>query len=273
MKLRSGKSYEYKKYVPKKRIYKAKKATVTKIARNVRYLNRAVRGETKYRDNTAPSDFIPSVSQCYADTAGVQDAGWSLIDVTPTPSQGTGDHDRVGNQIRIKSFQFRFQGSQQKALSARMNLKVQLFRVKGSPVDVSTQSSASAVMSRLYEVNPASQFTDYHSIRNTSFFPEFELLMSKHITCQPDMIKTDATGGLMAQICDAEVHRKISRAVRWDTYNPDALSNGQILMVILASTGNKGPNNITGTYPALFNPQAVSGLAYTYAIRWNFTDK
>lgn len=279
MQLRSGKVYGprtvRKYYGPKKRsmVKRSMKPTVSKIARNVRYLNKAVQGETKYRDNVSPSDFIPSVSQCYADSTGVLDAGWSIIDVTPTPSQGTGDHDRVGNQIKIKSFQFRFQGSQQKALSSRMRLKIQLFRVKGSPVDVSTQVSAQAVMARIYESNPSTQFTDFHSIRNTSFFTEFEPLMTKYVSCEPDTIRVDATGALFAQICDAQVHKKISRAVRWDTYNPDVISNGQILMVVLASTGNKGVSNITGVYPALFNPQAQSGLAYNYAIRWNFTDK
>lgn len=251
----------------------ASKTTVAKIAKNVRYLNRAVKGETKYFDIAPAESAIASVSQCYADSTGVLDIGWNLIDVTPIPHQGTGDHDRVGNQIKLKSMQFRLQGQQQKALSSAMKLKIQFFRVKGSPVDLTSVTSQQAVMARLYESNPMSQFTDYHSIRNTSFFPEFELLASKHVYCAPDQIRVEATGQYMAQICDAELNKKISRAVRWDTYNPDALANGQIIMVILASTGNRGVNDITGTYPALFNPQAQSGLGYTYAIRWNFTDK
>lgn len=252
---------------------KQSKPTVARLVKNVRYLNRAVKGETKYFDVNPPEGAISAVSQCFADSTGVLDKGWTMIDVTPEPNQGTGDNERVGNQIKLKSMQFRLQGSQQKALSCAMKLKIQFIRVKGSPVDVTSFASQQAVMARLYEKNTMSQFTDYHSIRNTSFFPEFEVLATKHVYCAPDQIRIEATGQYMAQICDAEVNKKIARAVRWDTYNSEDISNGQILMIILASTGNRGPNDITGTYPALFNPQANSGLFYTYSVRWNYTDK
>lgn len=269
MKLRSGKTYAYKKYSPKKR--SPKKATVAKIARNVSKLARAVQGETKYYDAFVPptAETSFSVSQLYADAGGPADIGWFLADVTPEPHQGTGDNERVGNQIKIKSFQLRLQGEQQKALSCKMKLKLMLFRVKGSPVDAA--GSPNQVMQRIFERNPMSGFTDYHSIRNTSFYNEFETLLTKTIVVQPDNIRTDATGGLMAQITDCDIHRKLSRAVRWDTYNPEALSNGQILMVILGSTGNNGTSDFNNS--GIFNGQAQSGVNFTYALRWNYTDK
>lgn len=270
MRLRSGKTYGYVKHVSKKRVTKAK-AKVPALARKVTRLARAVAGETKYFDryDYPTSDAPTSVAQLYADGSGPADIGWFLADVTPEPHQGTGDNERVGNQIKIKSFQMRMQGEQQKALSCKMKLKVMLFRVKGSPVDAA--GAPGAVMQRIYEKNPMSNFTDFHSIRNTSFYNEFENIFTKTVVIQPDNIRVDPTGGLAAQIFDFDIHRKLARAVRWDTYNPEALSNGQILMVVLASTGNNGTNDFTST--GVFNGQAQSGANFTYAIRWNYTDK
>lgn len=273
MRLRSGKSYEYKKYVPKKRTRKvvASKPTVRKIVSNIKYLNRAVKGETKYFDifDVPTAETSSSVAQLYADGGGPSDIGWFLADVTPLPKQGTADNERVGNQIKLKSYQLRIQGEQQKQLTCKMKLKCMLLRVKGSPVDAA--GSPQAVMARIFEKNPMSGFTDYHSIRNTSFFNEFEVISTKTIVVMPDTIRTDTTGGSASQIMDYDLNRKLSRAVRWDTYNPEALSNGQILMVILASTGNNG--TVSYSNSGVFNGQEQSGVNFTYAIRWNYTDK
>lgn len=269
MQLRSGKSYSYSKVMPKKRrvVKKTSSPTVSKVARQVRRLNYKVAGETKYFDIT-PKPELATVAQLVDDGTGPIDLGWYMQDVTPRPSQGTGDHDRIGNQIKLKSFQLRFQAEQQKQLTSAMRLKAYLVRVMGSPLDIGNPIPA---MARFLEANPMSTFTDYHSIRNTSFYKEFKVIAKKDITIAPDTIRYDTTGDSASQIVDVDLFRKCNYAVRWDTYNPDALANGQLLLIIVASTGNSGSGNYTGNQ--VFNGQANFGCNFNFALRWNFTDK
>lgn len=246
-----------------------KKATVTKVARQVKKLSYAVQGETKNFDGGSTGRVIGQ-----ATTAGNSptDQGWVCDDITPIPGQGVEGSRRIGNKITLKSIQFGLQAEQQKALSCRMAMKMYIVRVLGNPLDTSPVGIQST-MSKFLMPNPSSGYTDYHSRRNPEYFRNFKVLAHKKFSIAPDQIRLDATGQYAAQITDVELNRKIYGSVEWDSFDVDKVSRGQILLIIVANTGNCGQSAINNTTGSIFNEVANSGAIFMYDYRWNFTDK
>lgn len=245
------------------------KPTVAKVAKQVRRLKYAVAGETKSYDAGSTGRVIGQLT-----TAGNSptDQGWVCDDITPLPGQGVEGNRRIGNKINLKSIQFSFQAEQQKALSCRMRLKMFIVRVLGNPVDTSPVGVQST-MSKFLLPNPTSGYTDYHSRRNPEYFRNFKVLAKKNFSIQPDQIRLDATGAYAAQITDIEINKKIYGSVDWDSFDTEKLSHGQILLIIVANTGNCGQSNVNNTTGSIFNEVANSGAVFMYDYRWNFTDK
>jgi len=245
------------------------KPSVAKVAKQVRRLKNAVAGEVKNYDAGSTGRVIGQ-----ATTAGNSptDQGWVLDDITPLPGQGVEGNRRIGNKINLRSIQFAFQAEQQKALSCRMRIKMWIVRVMGNPVDVSPVGYQ-ATMSKFLQANPSSGYTDYHSRRNPEYYRNFKVLAKKEFSIQPDQIRLDATGAYAAQIVDVDLNKKIYGSVEWDSFDTEKLSRGQILLIMVANTGNCGTTDINNATNSIFNPSANSGAIFMYDYRWNFTDK
>lgn len=247
------------------------KATVKRLTRKINKVARMAQGESKYVD-IEPHDSEVSgftVAQAFGTgTGGYADAGYRVFDITPKPSSGTGPDERVGDTIRLKSMLFRFQCEQQKALSAAQYIKIYIARVIRSPLD----PNSIGTMTRFLLPDLMSGCTDYNSVRNPSFYRNFRVLATKTIRIAPDTIRTEATGGLMSQIAGGKIYRKMFGTVKWDDLDPGEISDGQILMFVVASTGNSGSDITVTDQFQQFNPQGSSGANCACTIRWYYTD-
>ncbi len=76
---------------------------------------------------------INSTTQGVAQLNGNNSGHW-LIDITPTPTQGTGFENKTGNQIKLVSSHFDFQFIAQSANIAGMTIKIELIEVVGQNI-------------------------------------------------------------------------------------------------------------------------------------------
>lgn len=221
-------------------------ATVVGIARDVYRLKKIINSEKKHISESLVEPLTISVGQIRTNA----DAGYFLQDITPSINQGTAASQRTGDSVKLCSLRLRFQLIQMKQLQTASRYKICVWRVKGSPLDIT--GSPVQVMARLYEPNPMTNCTDYLSNRNPDFFSQFQLLGMKTVK-----IDIDAFSSQNAQNHgNVIMNLKLNHHVRWDEATQD-IANGQIFYSILADTGNVGSTPSSNN--AIANTQPDSG--------------
>lgn len=236
-------------------------ATTAGLVKSVQFIKGIINSEKKHVEQKLWSDGLP-IGQILGNT----DLGWGLTDITPLINQGVDAASRTGDSVKLSSMRLRMHFIQQKNLQTRAKYRVQIFRVKGSPVDVTTPSSVPIVMSRIYEASPLTGLTDYGAVRNPDFYNEFQLIASKSLFIGPENFSSaNAPEQGMLQF-----NLKLDHHVRWDQVTQE-LANGQFLIAITADTGNAS-STVTSTTPNINNTLTLTGASLTGYLQYYYFD-
>lgn len=174
-------------------------------------------------------------------------SGHLAVNPTPIPAQGLQYNNRIGSSIKVTSIFFRIQFWQQPITNQPIRLKIYLVKVLGEP-----QSSASGALTNFFLPNPfvtgGSSIYDFNSSTNPDFYPRWRVLRKKVVRLQAD------TSSSQTQVKDVSMSVKFKKGhhVRF-SQNSTTVTNGQLLLFVLADCGNTGgnPSTLTGGVPVL----------------------
>ena len=206
------------------------------IAKDVMYLKSVVNSEKKrFHITYTPTAGQPGVS--VGQLNGASASGYFALDVTPNPAQGTTLSTRNGASIKLASSYVKFQVSHQSATVAPINMKIQFWLVKGTPV-VAATALEEMYNRNTFILNAAATTTpvvDYNSDLDPDFFGKYKLLKTVKRKISPDQFSGQA------MIVSMQVPMKYNRGqghhIRYDD-NSTTVANGQMIMTVLCDCGN-----------------------------------
>lgn len=253
-----GKKTSSSKYVKATSSKEKTGMSIAKLNKEVGKLKRVINSEKKHIEFTLGGNLEEGGPVTVAQTFGIANTGWNLLDVTPSNiPQGVKVNERTGDSVKLASLRMRWNFVQMKQLQTRMRIKLVLLKVKGSPLDVSGgtgSSTTQSVMARIFEPNPITGYTDYLSDRNPDFFNEFKVITTKKVTIPIDAFSSQNAPNQADLVCTL----RLNHHIRWDQYSED-LANGQYLLAMLADTGNSSQLTAGPSVPGISNPQISSG--------------
>lgn len=164
-----------------------------------------------------------TVSQCF----GASGQGYLLADVTPIVSQGVTGTTRNGNSIKIHSMVLKGQLIQQSAAVQAQRIKIEFFMNKGTPL------STSNLISSVYDVNALNALYDINSTRALDTYKNWYCVSRRFYTINQDN-QSNVTG-----FKDITIPMKFkSYHVKYQDDNTNTVTNGQLIMIITADSGN-----------------------------------
>lgn len=205
------------------------------IAKDVSMLKGMINAEKKRI--TQSSSAQTQIGQ-YAWNGTVNSNAYFVLDVTPSPSQGTTLSTRNGASIKLSSSYLQFQFYQQSATQHPMKFRIYLIQVKGgiqTPATVASQFLQPNKFIALEQSGTA--IYDYNSERHPDYFNQYRVIRKKDVFLMPD-----ATSSMVA-IKNVKLPVRYGRGkghhIRFqgDTGN---LANGQLVCLIVADSGNAG---------------------------------
>lgn len=198
------------------------KISTTRLIKDVAYLKSVLNPEKK---EITGSLFNNSVGQVNGNSSGHQ-----AYDVTPIVSQGVTGQTRNGNSIKIHSMVFKGQILQQASNHHQGKIKFQLYLNKGTSFAAWTGADIAQILSP----NPINSIYDINSSRATDTFKNWVLLKTKVYN-----IKQDNYSGVQGWV-DFTIPLKFkSYHVKYGDDNTNAVTNGQLIMVVTADSGNR----------------------------------
>lgn len=193
------------------------------------------------------------VGQC-----AINSTNFRAYDITPIPAQGTGQGQRTGNSIKACSSYALFQFIQQANMATNMRIKIMLIQPQ------IYQSSASTFVGNILENSTWSGIQDYNSQLNPNYRNQYKIIMTKYLQVN------------LTNYSSAVTTKTFSMPLRWNHHirftadGSTTPTDGQIIMVILADSGNT-----SGTVSTLTNIPiltANSGMTVNYDWNWFYYD-
>jgi len=232
----------------KKRYVKNGSANIANITKDVMYLKSVLNPEKKIFQYTATDQVV---GQCSANVSA-----FYVKDITPLPSQGTTSVTRNGNSLRLSSSYFKFQLQQQSAnIHSDIRFRFIVVKVLGTPF---TGGLGSNLVPNMFNANSfitGGSIIDYNSDRNTQSFKNYVILREKRITLPANqqssqhMLRTFSFG-----------MRYKSHHVKFTTDGSNAISDGQLVLIVLADNGNcstSSASTLAGTQATAVNTGAL----------------
>lgn len=241
--------------VLKKRYYPNQKLNIGQIAKDVAMVKRMVNAEKK-------ATSININNQVFGQVLG-NSQGFHSNDITPIPSQGVGDAQRTGNSIKICSWHMTAQIIQQSAATQAVNYKMYMFKIKGDPQTSPGNFAAEHWNSNNF-VGGGGSIIDYNSQINSVRFADSELIYFKRFRIAPDSM-SGQTG-----FRTINIGGKLQSHVRYNGSTTD-VTNGQIILVILADSGNCSPTTAS-TLSNIPVTAVNTGCVINYHLRWYYYD-
>lgn len=209
-----------KRYISKKGGLKMKK-----IYNDVMVMKKMLNAEKKHLTTDIENAFVGQVSQ--------NQSGHYIQDVSPSPLQGTGFSNRIGQSIKHVSSHYVFQFQRQNSISnpAACRLKIQFVYVVGQPYGTITNAIGPFIKTNPF-VDGGSIY-DLHSERRPEYFKDFRVLRTKYVyfpennQANQAIIKTVKIGVKMPE----NFH------VKWQG-NTTTQTVGQVFMLITSDIGN-----------------------------------
>lgn len=196
------------------------KVSSTRLIKDVAMLKRMVNAEKK------ELKYLPT-TQTISQTFGNGGYGHWIQDITPVMSQGVTGQTRTGVSIKVHSFVLKGQLIQQSAAVQAQKIRIEFFMNKSTPL------STSGLISSIYDLNPLNNLYDINSPRALDTFRNWTKVASKRFTIGQDN-QSGVTGfrDLLIPIRFRNYH------VKFDSDNTNTVTNGQLIMVITADSGN-----------------------------------
>lgn len=217
------------------------KSAIPNLLKDVSMLKHLVNIEKKRFDITAQT----AVTFAQSNTTGV--SGQYAINIGPTPGQGAGQSQRVGNSIKLVSGCLDMSFSQQ--ASTLNNLKVKWWLV--CRPDNSSAYTASTSIAQFFEPNPFSGVNDYYSSRDPEYFTAFKVIKTGTIVLHQDQI----SGG--AVLVQKKYPLKFNHHLKYNTDGTTTTTKNQMILFVQCSGGD------------VF---LTTGATLQYNMRWYYTD-
>lgn len=254
----------FKKYVKKvarkvgrrirKRYTKNGKANISRIVKDVSYLKSVLNPEKKRYTLTALGQILGQVFY--------NASGYYIADITPTPAQGITNATRNGSSIKLHSSFMQMQFYGQSATTASCRIACYIIEVKGSP---DGSFGASSMFNYNNFVGGGATVYDYNSSLNPDLFGEYKILAKKTFKYAPDQFS-----GQQVVMTKKIGMRYKNHHVRWNG-NGSTLSGGQIIMILMADTGNSSTANAS-TLTNIAQTAVSTGLIFNYDMVHYFYD-
>lgn len=182
-----------------------------------------------------------------------------IRDITPIISQGVTGTTRTGLSVKIHSMCFKGQLIQQSSAQQAQKIKVEFFLNKG------TYLSPSGLTSAIYDLNSLNGLYDINSSRALDTYKNWTCLARRYFTIGQDN-QSGVTG-----FKDVIIPLKFKNwHVKYDDNNTNSVTNGQVIMIITADSGNGSSTTAsTNTYIPVTATNTGSNLNY-YINYWYY---
>lgn len=228
---------------------------IPQLYKDVLMLKKMVNAEKKF---VTIGPLTRDVGQVYNNT----DAGYFQWDITPTPSQGTGQQYRTGSSIKLHSSQIRMQFRQQTNTHDTVKYTIYIAKVVGNPY----ASLTSATMNEFLLPDLISGVTDTNSLRNPDHYKDFRVIAKKTFYLGPD---TYASQNI--RVIDKQINLKYNNHhVRTAGDSQTSITEGQLILYVVVNSGNAGP--VASTLPRICHTTASTGSIMEAQIRHYFYD-
>lgn len=202
--------------------------------------------------------FLPTT----ATIGQVQGAGFGhyIQDITPVMSQGITGQTRNGISIRVNSFVLKGQLIQQSAAVQSQKIRVEIFLNKSTPL------STVGLISSIYDVNPLNNLYDINAPRAIDTYKNWVKVASRRFNIGQD--NQSGVTGFRDMVLPLKFK---SYRVKYDSDNTNTVTNGQLIMVITADSGNT--SNATASTLTTIPVTAVNtGSTLNYYMQYWFYD-
>lgn len=190
-------------------------------------------------------------------------SGHFILDITPTPSQGTTNSTRNGSSIRLSASYLQFLISTQSGLSKNIRLKFEIVKYDGKPI------STSQAIADYLDPNPFisdQTIYDTNCSRNIDTFKQFRVLRRKIVSFKPSF-----SGQILISNLDMPLKYK-SHHIKFDN-NLDTVVDGQLFLIVRADTGNSNTSTAnTSTSSGVMTKGTLTGCFFSYNFIHYFYD-
>ena len=195
----------------------------------------------------------------------VNQAGYNSLDVSCNPPQGTTSITRIGTKLSLMSTRFNIQFYQQTNTSVGINLRVQVYRIKGLPI-----STVNVFPDSYFLDNPivggGGIIRDIQSFPDPDFAGDSSLLHTSYCYLPAENYSTQS----IVKEHNFTVNYKTPIVTRFLNETSTTIVEGQLILVIMADSGNTGVSLSTLSYiPVATQQTGVNTLISTYH---NFID-
>lgn len=238
--------------VARKRPVYRKKRGVSTLAKRVNQLVYQMKPEKK------------QITYLTEDSVGQVDGnnqGALMLDITPTPQQGTAISQRIGQSIKLTGMFFQGQLIQQASTTDTGYVVIEIWKHKSKEVVINASS-----LNEIYSNNPFSTTVDLSSRRNQNFFSDYVCLRRTKIYVPQDMFNNSTR----CKNWTLPVKFKNGHTVRFDNLNN--VINGQLLMIVRSSSGNKSPVTASTISANIPFTAINTGWKYLHSVQNYYTD-
>lgn len=232
----------FKKAVKKtaKKTSSKKKTSNNSLSKKVNLLMKDYKGVEKKWTTISPTTI--SVGQC-----NINADAYYWADISPIVSEGVTVSTRVGNAIKMISFQMRIQIRQMANLGTSAKYVLEIFTPKNDYV-------SSASIGSLFKADTITGLVDYHALRNPDYYSEYIRIYKKIL-----YLKADSYSSQPNLMSDYQINHKFKTPMTLK-YAGDGTTviHGQLFMVIRASTGNIN-GSTASTIAQIGNTNALTG--------------
>jgi len=193
----------------------------TRLIKDVAMLKRMINAEKK---ETSELTYTFNVAQVNGNSNG-----YKTYDVTPIISQGITGQTRNGNSLKIHSMVFKGQMLQQTGNHHQGKVRVEFFMNKATPFAPWSDTD----LPNIYNPYTITGLYDTNSTRSTDTYKNWVKIASKTL-----VIKQDNYSGVQGWKDFVIPLRFKSYHIKYDDNNTNAVRNGQLIMVVLADSGN-----------------------------------
>nr|UOF81223.1 capsid protein [Cressdnaviricota sp.] len=225
---------------------------IAQIMKDVSLLKTMVNAEKKHYFNVSQGNLL---AQC----SGATGQGLYNQDITPIPAQGTTTTTRIGNSIKMHSSIMKLQFYQSADTTQAIKVRMVIVKVKGSPQTVSTFVANAFELNQFVLNAGNAAIVDYNSSYNPDYFGQFEIVTERKFYIPPDQVSG------VKSIKSYNIPLKWNHHVRFATDGSQTLSDGQLILVLLADSGNWDASTAS-TLTNVAVPAVSTGLSFDYSI-------
>lgn len=190
--------------------------------------------------------------------------GHTLFEITPTPSQGTGNGGRVGSSISLRSFHLRLNMWQQSDTVSPINMRFYIVQTRnGESLDISKFLQYNKY---LYAQNSVAIY-DLQSQRDPDYFNDIKVIRSKAVRMKTDAFDNCREIKSFSLSCN---FGRNGKHIRFND-NGNTPSNTRLWFVGVADNGNCSQANAS-TLAGVINTGANTGIIFNIDMCHYFID-